>query len=92
MENRAIKRVNDNEDKIVGNIKRQFVARNPRFQQHRSVSANVASGGTSLGYLRGIAIGEENGMISMYNFIRNEISVELAKKMRKYIKENKING
>lgn len=58
--NPIVARAIEREDKVIGNLKRQFV-RNSVFRQRQvGISPATANGNIALGYYRGIAVGEQD--------------------------------
>lgn len=56
---KGMKAALEEEEKNIGDIKKQFVSKSPNRQQHRRFSANQASGGIALSYHRGKQAGRE---------------------------------
>lgn len=77
---KIIKKSISKENKVIGNIKDQYIKRSMRGQRHTSISPSGVSGDISLAYYRGLAVGEEDTV---------KIVLRLLKKYpeaRKYIK------
>ncbi len=61
-----------NEDKIIGDLKKNFVHRNSTRQKHMKYSASEASGNISLAFYRGMAIERENIIKECINILRKD--------------------
>jgi len=90
MVRKNLKETIDRENEAIGNLKEQFISRNPNRQHHQRFSANEASGAISLGYYRGLAIGKEDGMNLMGELILKN-HPELKKEVKEIFKNNRIN-
>lgn len=60
MKNKIITKAIEEEDKVIGNLKSQFLRNNLHRQRQIGISPAIANGNISLGYYRGLQVGREN--------------------------------
>lgn len=68
----TIRKAIKQEEKVIGDLKRTFVHRDPSRQKHVKASAAEASGNIALGYYRGLSGGRIEGHTEAYRAIKRK--------------------
>lgn len=72
MKNRIIQRAINKEDKIIGNLKTQFIKHTLSGQRQVKISPSDAVGNISLAYYRGLACGREEGIKTAISILKKQ--------------------